>query len=196
MHGWVGLAVAACVLACQNERPKVVRVGVIQTAGVAGSVEANADHAAGLVREAAARGTRYILLPELYALFPAARAHAGRDAIHREAAESGDMFTRRMVDLATELDVNIAFGKPDQRDGALYNALVFVEPSGVKGWYAKRWLLSIGTEGSREVEVFTPGPKIDALEWGGIRVGPLICSDGGGGEYWDRLRYDGAEIVM
>jgi predicted amidohydrolase len=187
---------ACCLVACGEQEPRVIRLAVVQTAGVPGSVAANADHADKLVRDAAARGARYILLPELYAFFPAARAQAGKEAIHREAVESADLFTQRMVALASELGVNIAFGTPELRDGRLYNALVFVEPTGVTGSYAKRYLLKFGPEGSREVEVFATGPAVGTFEWGGVRVGPIICSDGGAGPLWERMMEDGAQIML
>jgi len=189
----VGLS--GCLPAFAAE-PHVIRIGVVQTEGVPGTLAENADHAEKLVRDAAARGARYILLPELYALFPAARAHAGKEAIHREAAEGGPAFKQRMLALAAELDVNIAFGMPEARDGRLYNALVFVEPGGVVGSYAKRWLLLVGPEGAREVDVFAPGTKPVAIEWGGVRAGPMICSDGGGQGNWHALVFDRAQIVV
>lgn len=192
----VALVVALCLGACRSAPSDVVRVAVVQTAGVDGDVAANAEHAAGLVRQAAAEGARFILLPELYAFFPSARRQAGKEAVQREVVESGDLLTARMVALAAELDVNIAFGKADLRDGQLYNALVFVEPTGVTGWYAKRWLMPGGPQGHREKDVFAQGPDIQTVEWGGVRVGPLICADGGAEAYWQRMRDDGARIVM
>lgn len=191
----LAVALAVGLLSC-SEPAETVRVGVIQTAGVDGSVEDNAEHASTLVRDAAAKGARYIVLPELYTFFPAARAHEDKDTVQREAEEKGGLFTQRMVDLAKELDVNIAFGTPEVRDGKLHNALVFVEPDGVVGSYAKRWLIGIGPKGRTEFEVFKPGPPIGALNWGDIRVGAMICSDGGADGLWRRLLDDGAEIVI
>jgi len=189
------LGLIGCLAACADDA-RVIRVGVVQTEGVPGSLAENTDHAEKLVREAAAKGARYILLPELYAFFPAARAQAGKEAVEREAAEGGEAFQQRMLALAAELDVNIAFGMPEARDGRLYNALVFVEPGGVVGSYAKRWLLDIGREGAREVDVFAEGTKPVAFEWGGVRAGPMICSDGGGQGNWHALLFDRAQIVI
>jgi N-carbamoylputrescine amidase len=163
---------------------------------VSGDVGMNLDHAERLVREAAARGARFVVLPELYALFPAARDAAGADAIRKEASDADAPLKARMLALAAELDVNIAVGRPELRNGRLYNTMLFVEPGGIAGSYAKRWLLSVGPEKLREAEVFAPGGEAPVLDWGGVRVGVMICADGGNDPLWKRTITEGAQIVL
>ena len=117
-------------------RPRTIRVAAVQLESVGGSVDENADKAVRLIREAASRGARYIVLPELYALFPAARDHRTAADVRAEAQPIDGPLTRRLTALARELEVNVVYGMAERRGETLYDSAVFVEPTGVVGVYA------------------------------------------------------------
>jgi len=193
---------------------RVLRVGVVQIEGIGDSVEASRLRVEGLIREAAGRGAEFVLLPELYATFPAARAHASMDAIRAEAQPVPGPLTNSMIALARELDVQIAFGMAERDGEALYNSVVLVGPEGVAGRYHKRVLVShaamkryfeaqqgaplaLRDDGALdEATMFSRGAGPLVTAWGGVPTGVLICADGGLKGFWAAMKQRGAELVL
>ncbi|MEJ8277983.1 nitrilase-related carbon-nitrogen hydrolase [Pseudonocardia spirodelae] len=140
------------------------------------------------VREAAGRGARLAVLPELtvcgYAFHDAAEARAAAEpldgpTVGRFAALSGDLGCVVVAGLAELGD-----------DGRVYNSAVVVEDGVLRASYRKAHLWD------RERELFTPGaapPPVVATAAG--RIAPLVCYDLEFPEWVRRAAEDGAEIV-
>lgn len=196
------LVVASVVLAgCDRSpsqpvpAPRTIRVAAIQLACRAGSVERQSETAHRLIRAAAARGARYILLPELHALFPAACALAPAEEVRAESQSLDGPLTTGMLALARELDVHLAYGMVERRGDKLYNSVVLVSPKGVTGAYGKRALVKLGPPGRTEADLFTGGVDRGQMDWNGLRTGVLICADSGFDAYWQEAG-QGAQLVL
>jgi len=142
----------------------------------------------GAVREAAGRGARLVVLPEL-----AVCGYVFRDAAEaRAAAEDLDGPTVTLLrELSRELRVVLVCGLAELApDGAVHNSAVLVEDGQVRACYRKAHLWD------RETELFEPGdapPPVVATAVG--RVAVMICYDLEFPE-WVRLAAQaGAEIV-
>ncbi len=139
-------------------------------------------------REAAGRGARLVVLPELavcgYVFADAAEARA--------AAEPLDGPTGALLaELSAELDCVLVAGLAELgEDGAVYNSAVLAEGGRVRAGYRKAHLWG------REAELFAPGheppPVVDTAAG---RVAVMICYDLEFPE-WVRLAAQaGAEVV-
>jgi predicted amidohydrolase len=148
------------------------------------------DHAAlvAAVREAAGRGARLIVLPEL-----AVCGYVFRDAAEARAAAqdlAGPTVTL-LRELSRELGCVLVCGFPERgADGAVHNSAVLVEDGEVRLRYRKVHLWD------RESELFVPGdappPVVDTAVG---RVAVMVCYDLEFPE-WVRLAAQaGAEIV-
>lgn len=119
--------------------------------------------------EAAGRGARLLLTPELsltgYALGPQAAASA--DAMDGPAA-------RRVEEIAARRGVALVHGWPERDGGAVFNTVRLVGPDGtVLAAYRKTHLY-----GDQERAAFTPGAEqVVQADLDGVRIGLLICYD-------------------
>jgi predicted amidohydrolase len=192
---------------------RTIRVGVVQLEATGDTVEAGRARAEGLIRQAAGEGARFVLLPELYAMFPAARAHRSLDAIRAEAEPIPGPLTDSMTALARELDVQIAFGMTERDGNLLYNSIALVGPNGVAGRYRKRNLITMEAVGKYfekigapvempddgaldEAAMFARGKVPVVVPWGGVPTGVLTCADGGFDPFWKTMRRQGAEMIL
>jgi predicted amidohydrolase len=185
-----------------------IRVAAVQMrAELTGGLAANERKAERLVREAAAQGARYILFPEVCALFPSAGNSYRVEDFAPEAQPVPGPLTDHMVALARELKVCIAIGMAEKQGATLYNAQVFVDPTGVVGVYHKRCLITHaslkafaerrtgrpaeppkGPVALDEATLFAPGK-------GDGKTGVLICADGGFDGFWAYLAANGAQLL-
>jgi predicted amidohydrolase len=166
-----------------------IHVAAIQTTVAPGGLTANQAVVERLVREAAGRGAEFILLPEH---FPGQLDNIPEISLEqlREGAQTIDgPLATRMLALCRELDVNVAFPLAERRaDGHVYNSTVYAGPGGIDGVYRKMALVNMLPGRKRwpgqvaewqESEIFTRGTGEGVITWGGVRVGALICADGG-----------------
>ena len=74
--------------------------------------------------------------------------------------------------------------------GHIYNTVAILGPEGVVGRYRKRrlWQDTDKLEGLDDLAMFEPGDLPNTIEFGGLRVGLLICWDGQSDELWEELR--------
>jgi predicted amidohydrolase len=195
--GTVLLVLIAAIAGGCGESERRIRVAAVQMAAVPGSLDDGVTRAVELVRQAAAAGARWIVLPELYALFPSARAHRSVDAVRAEAQPIDGPLVTRMTALAAELDVNLAFGIAEERDGVLYNTAVLVQPKGVAGRYVKRVPIDLpGGTGVQEKDMFGIGGGPEVIWWGGVRTGVFICADGGFERFWRETMTGRPQLVI
>lgn len=182
----------------------IIQIAAVQMEGEPGGLDVNLPKAERLVKEAAARGARYVLFPECYALFPIVfQARAVRE-VEEVAVPVPGALTDRFCAIAHRLDLHIAVGIAEKRVGKLFNTVLFISPElGITGSYSKRVLIT--HEGVRKVmekmtgqpipppteplgpeerEIFAPSTTDGVVMWGGMKVGVNICADGGFDPLW------------
>ncbi|MDP4006263.1 nitrilase family protein [Methylobacterium sp. NEAU K] len=165
-----------------------LRVSCIQFEPQIGAVDANLARASELIREAAAAGSRLIVLPEL--------ANTGYVFASREEAAAlaepvpDGPSARAWGALAAELGVHIVAGIAERAGDALYNAALITGPDGYIGTYRKAHLWH------RENVFFAKGDLgFPVFETALGKVGVAICYDGWFPETFRQLALGGAEIV-
>ena len=164
-----------------------IRLAVVQFAAGAGTPDQNAERAVRLIRQAAARGARYIVFPE-FALFALPRGTRYAVEVPRRAQPVPGPLTTQIQSVARELGVHVAFGMIERRGMQIYNSVVFLNPDGLAGVYAKRHPIKVKLldqqDGEAEADLYTPGGDPSVVEWGGIRTGVLICADSADERLW------------
>jgi len=161
----------------------VVSVAAVNFTPVIGDKRATLAKLEADIVEAAAQGANIVAFPE-EALSGAGscagcRETAGPCEAHLEFAETvPGPTTRRIAELARELDVYVIFGLPERdRDEprVLYNAAAIVAPEGIRGTYRKLHLGSLPwvSEGI----TFRPGNALPIWETRYGPIGVLICYD-------------------
>jgi nitrilase len=163
-----------------------VRVAAIQATPVILDAEATVEKAAGLLAEAAARGSRLAVLPETFvSLYPSnawarsAPAFGGWDELWERMWESsvdvGGPLVARLVAACREHDLHCVIGvneREDVRPGTLYNTMLTIGPGGVLHRHRKL----MPTMQERVFHGFGAGDDLAVTELQGVgRVGGLIC---------------------
>ena len=97
-----------------------------------------------------------------------------------------------VIEIAKQSDCGIVFGMLEKSGDLLFNVAVLVGPQGVIGSYRKVHLPFLGvdrftTHGDRPFEVF---------EFEGVKIGLLICYDGGFPEASRELALAGADVIV
>jgi N-carbamoylputrescine amidase len=183
----IGLVLACgLMIACAEDVPNyrsggTVRVAAVQLTPLSGGLVPNLDNVERLIREAASRGAKYILLPEY---FPGQMEVAPEMSVEEARAGAQTLdgpIARRLLALGRELDVYVGFPLGEKGDdGHVYNSTVYAGPTGISGVYRKRVLIRVADDTvPQEQEIYTSGRSNGVIDWGGIRIGALICADGG-----------------
>lgn len=149
---------------------KTVTVACCQVAPRIGELEYNRALVERVVRQAAQRGARVVVLPELVQ-----SGYLFRDRAEAQAlAETPDGPSLRLwISLAAELDIVLVAGFCEQRDdGTLANSAALVDAGGLRALYRKAHLWD------GEKAIFSPGdaaPPVVDTAFGRIAV--MICYD-------------------
>lgn len=165
-----------------------ITVAAIQMEPRIGEPERNRTHSLNLIGQAADRGARLVVLPELtnsgYVF--ASRAEAMDLA---EDAATGPTITA-WTRVAAARNLVIVAGFNERAGDALYNSAIVIGPDGVLGRFRKVHLWDA------ENTIFTPGnlrfPVFD-LPFG--RMGVFICYDGWFPESYRACALQGADLV-
>jgi predicted amidohydrolase len=146
-------------------------VAAAQFAPILKNYEANIAQMEALIVQAAKRGARLIVLPEL--------ATSGFSFMSEEEARpfaepvEWGRTSRAMTDLCSSLGVYVAYGFiEDGNDGKLYNGQALVGPGGVRSFCRK---LNHWGNDYLWAHLGTESPPVVPVE--GKRVGLLICRD-------------------
>ncbi|NUT18291.1 MAG: carbon-nitrogen hydrolase family protein [Hamadaea sp.] len=151
-------------------------VAAVQAPSVPGDVAANARAAAELAGQAADRGARLCVLPELF--LPAYHPPALADLVTDVAAEAGEVADARLDPVraaARDRQIVILSGAAvrDEHDRRTC-AIVVADGSGrVRVAYEKNFLC-----GPEEKALFVPGSQGATLHVDGWRLGLGVCYDG------------------
>lgn len=145
------------------------RISLVQMVVQAGAVEENRHHAASLLRQAAARESDVVVLPEMWTT-----GYALRDVDKLAEGLEGETLAM-LAALAREYSVNIIIGSlPFRRDGRIYNGAFAIDRQGrVIAEYQKIHLFSL----MGEERFFAPGGKRTCFTVDGVVAGMIICYD-------------------
>lgn len=163
-----------------------LRVAAAQSASVPGEVAVNVASAVELVTEAAERGARVVVLPELFL--------TGYDPdtwTHEAGLELDDPELEPLTDVAAARSVVVVVGAAVRRalDATTLSALV-IDGAGVVATYDKQHLCG------PERDFFTPGSGGTSLVVDGWDLGVGICYDGCFPEHARAATADGAQAYL
>ena len=157
----------------------------------------NLERARALVSEAAARGARLVVLPEVFA-WRGLRADESPTTTSTVPGPVSDF----LCDLAADLGVVIVGGSFLERagaDGKSYNTSLLVDAHGsIRGVYRKMHLFDVDLPGRvtvRESEARVPGTEVVTVATDLGTIGMSICYDLRFPELYRRLAVAGATIV-
>lgn len=144
----------------------IVLIAGLQTAGTPGDVAANLAELDRAAEDAAARGARLLVTPELFL--------TGYDigpAVHALAREP---LVGPVREIAAAHRIAIVAGAPEHDDGAYFNTAYFVDDHGqVAARYRKVHLF-----GELDRRYFTPGDDpVCTVDHDGVRIALMICYD-------------------
>jgi predicted amidohydrolase len=195
----------------QSEKKPLLLAGVFLTEGVfcvagfglaicqlnvTGDKKRNIQRAAEMVREAADRGARMVILPEMFncpyqtKLFPA----------YAEEFKSGETIAM-LRETAMEKQIYLVGGSIPEREGeAVYNSSFTFGPRGnLLGRYRKMHLFDVDLPGGprvKESSTIGYGEKLAVFDTGMCRVGVVICFDVRFPELIRLLALDGVQLVV
>ena len=150
-----------------------------------GQADLSIEHMKRWIIKAREKSAELILFPELnvsgYIAAP----------IAREIAETvPGPSTEKIIKIAQEEDIFIAFGIIEEESGDLYCTHVLVGPDGYVGKQRKIHVPA------QEQRAWKAGNAIEVFDIGRAKVGISICRDSFFGEYTRTLYFKGAEVVL
>lgn len=163
-------------------------VSSIQFRPTVGDVEYNLGRMSELIGEAASRGAKLAVLPEV--------ADVGYHIphVHKMAVEFPNSSTKRLGELAAKYEMTLVVGMAERRVDKFYNTAAVFGPDGkLVMQYDKTHLCPLPP--FNEPAGFAPGEKIRVADVAGVKLGVSICYDIRFPEVYRRLMLDGAEIV-
>ncbi len=161
----------------------------IQTAVVFKDVNANLTLLESHVRSEVALGTQLTIFPECFTTGYCFDSLA--DSMTVAEAVPGPT-TERITKLCKELKTFVVCGMLEISGSRLFNTAVLIGPDGLIGSYRKVHLPYLGVD-----RFTTPGDRpFEVLEAAGVRIGMLICYDGGFPEAARILAIRGADIIV
>lgn len=145
-----------------------MKIAALQMQAIAGDVETNLARIERGVTDAAAKGARLLVAPEL-----AVTGYGAGDAFAALAEAADGPQCNRLAAAAARHGVAIVAGFAERDDATVYNSALFVTPDGNRTVYRKSHLY-----GAYERQHFAPGPPAAVtVDYGDIRFGLLICYD-------------------
>lgn len=164
-----------------------MRIAVLQAGAVNGDVAANLQRIGMAAAEASLQDATLLIAPEL-----ATTGYGAGDAIQSlaEAPDGPQATTLRQIARDNGLAIVTGFAERGD-DGKLYNSALFVDSTGPRACYRKCQLW-----GPYERALFTAGPpEAVCVNYGGIKIGLLICYDVEFPERVRALARAGADLI-
>lgn len=150
-----------------------------------GNTEKNIQWMIPWIESARSKGAELILFPELNVTGYICASIAA------EIAEPiPGPSTDRIISIANEFDILIAFGVIERKDHTLYCTHVLVNSDGIIGKQRKIHVPA------QEQPYWQAGSSIDVFDIGKMSVGISICRDSFFDEYTRTLYFKGAELVL
>jgi len=165
-----------------------MKISCVQTDVVFRDSGANLDHLEKVVHEEVSHGAELTIFPECFL------SGYCFDSLP-EAQEFGESIpgpsTNRVAALCASLNTHVIFGMLEKSGPDLFNAAVLIGPHGLIGSYRKVHLPFLGVD-----RFTTPGDRpFQVFEAAGVRIGMLICYDGGFPEASRVLALQGADLI-
>lgn len=167
-----------------------MRIALYQCPPLPLDPEANLARLHRQAAEAARRGARLLVGPEMYL----SGYNIGREAAQTLAQPSDGPWAEQVAAIAREQGIAILYGYPERGEGgALYNSAQLIDARGERlGNYRKTHLF-----GELDRGMFSPGEApCPIIELEGWKLGVLICYDVEFPENVRRLAMAGAELVL
>lgn len=166
-----------------------MKIACVQTDVIFKDINANLISLEATVRSEVAQGTQLTVFPECFSTGYCFDSLA-------EAMEFGESVpgpsTDRVAKLCAELKTHVVFGMLERSGDQLFNVAVLIGPDGLIGSYRKVHLPYLGVD-----RFTTPGDRpFEVFEAAGVRIGMLICYDGGFPEAARVLSIRGADLIV
>jgi predicted amidohydrolase len=167
------------------------RVAAAQLELVGDDREGNLERALALARKAVAGGAQFVCFPECMTSDYTRQAQRFAEPIPGPSCEA-------FLELARKSGTCFLIGLFEREGGHIYNTVAILGPDGLAGRYRKRklWVDTQNLEGLDDPAMFAPGDLPNILDFGGLRVGILICWDGQYDEVWEGIRAGGARVIF
>jgi 5-aminopentanamidase len=168
----------------------LLNVALLHLAPRAGDLAFNRLLIEGAIVKAAARGSDWVITPELSVCGYTFEPLIGTDWI----AVQPDPWMARIGKLAAQLGLVIFLSVPerDANSNLLYNATFVIDHHGtICGKHRKVNALRIGSEAWS-----TPGTEVTPIAVGGLSVGVMICADAYSPSTAKKLHANGARILV
>lgn len=163
--------------------PRTLRVAAVQLRAARGAVADNLAHAEPFLAEAAARGARLAVLPELYAT-----GYDGTRAIWRHAEAPDGRIARWAAQTAARLGLHLGCGFVERDGDDCYNAFVWASPEGNT--------LGVARKGNAEAYVFRRGHGVHVTSSEVGLLGTGICADNQRTEFLDEMARARVDLVV
>jgi len=166
-----------------------VQISAVQTDVTLGDKAANLRQLIQTLAAEAQLGSRLIVFPECLLT---GYCFESRDEAMQHAETIPGPSVQEIAEACRELNVFTVFGMLERCESDLFNVAVAVGPDGIVGTYRKTHLPFLGVD-----RFTTPGTQpYEVLELDGLRLGMLICYDGGFPEPVRALALAGADLVV
>lgn len=166
-----------------------MQISAVQTDVVFADRKANLQNLSAIVATEVAAGSELIVFPECFTTgycfesLEEARPHA--ESLNGETVSF-------VSAICQQHSCFVVFGMLEREGDCVFNAAVLVGPDGLIGGYRKVHLPFLGVD-----RFTTPGDRpFEVFEAGGVRIGMLICYDGGFPESSRVLSLLGADLVV
>ena len=166
-----------------------MKIACVQTDVTFKDIDANLSSLEATVRSEVNQGTQLTVFPECfstgYCFDSLAEAMAYGESVPGPS-------TDRVVKLCAELQTHVVFGMLEKSGDQLFNVAVLIGPDGLIGSYRKVHLPYLGVD-----RFTTPGDRpFEVFEAADVRIGMLICYDGGFPEAARVLSIRGADLIV
>ncbi|MEO3430978.1 carbon-nitrogen hydrolase family protein [Pelagibius sp. CAU 1746] len=164
-----------------------MKAALLQMQAATGAVEANLQTIEEAAAQAAAQGAELLIAPEL-----ATTGYGAGEAIRDLAEPAAGPQVARLASIAARHGLAVAAGFAERDGDDVFNSLAMAAPGLAPAVYRKTHLY-----GDYERALFTPGEVRPAIaDWGGLKLGFLICYDVEFPENVRRLAEAGAEVIV
>ena len=166
-----------------------MRIACVQSDVAFNNVSANLNRIDVILRAEVQQGTQLTIFPEC---FTTGYCFDSLSEARGVAEPIPGPTTDRVCQICRELKTSVVFGMLEISGDHVFNAAVLVGPDGLIGSYRKVHLPFLGVD-----RFTTPGDRpFEVLETGGVRIGMLICYDGGFPEAARVLALSGADLIV
>lgn len=166
-----------------------MKIACVQTDVIFKDINANLSSLEATVRNEVNQGTELTVFPECYSTGYCFDSLA--EAMEFSESVPGPA-TDRVAKLCAELNTHVVFGMLEKSGDDLFNVAVLIGPDGLIGCYRKVHLPYLGVD-----RFTTPGDRpFEVFEAAGVRIGMLICYDGGFPEAARVLSIRGADLIV